>query len=113
MGAMSWHMGRLAAFDLETTGPDPTEARIVTAAVNVTGGEQLDEPHSWLVDPGVEIPQGAIDVHGITNEMARAEGMPAARAVAEILDVLAVQVEARIPIVAFNARFDIDRKSVV
>lgn len=106
MGAMSWHMGRLAAFDLETTGPDPTEARIVTAAVNVTGGEQLDEPHSWLVDPGVEIPQGAIDVHGITNEMARAEGMPAARAVAEILDVLAAQVEARIPIVAFNARFD-------
>lgn len=103
---MSWHMGRLAAFDLETTGPDPTEARIVTAAVNVTGGDQLDEPHSWLVDPGVEIPQGAIDVHGITNEKARAEGMPAAVAIAEILDLLAAQVEARIPIVAFNARFD-------
>ena len=103
---MSWHLGRLAAFDLETTGPDPLEARIVTAAVTVTGGDQLDEPHSWLVDPGVEIPAGAIAVHGITNEMAREQGMPSAEAVGEIIDVLAEQVELGIPIVAFNARFD-------
>lgn len=103
---MSWHLGRLAAFDLETTGPDPTEARIVTAAVTVTGGDQLDEPHSWLVDPGVEIPAGAIAVHGITNEMAREQGMPAPEAIAQILDVLGEQVKARVPIVAFNARFD-------
>lgn len=103
---MSWHLGRLAAFDLETTGPEPTEARIVTAAVTVTGGDQLDEPHSWLVDPGVEIPAGAIAVHGITNEMAREQGMPAPEAIAQILDVLGDQVAAGIPIVAFNARFD-------
>lgn len=103
---MSWHLGRLAAFDLETTGPDPVEARIVTAAVTVSGGDQLDEPHSWLVDPGVEIPAGAIAVHGITNEMAREQGMPAADAVAGILEVLSAQVELGIPIVAFNARFD-------
>lgn len=103
---MSWHQGRLAAFDLETTGPDPTEARIVTAAVNVTGGEQLDEPYSWLLDPGVEIPAGAIAVHGITNEMARAQGRPATEAIAEILEVLGAQVAAGVPIVAFNARFD-------
>jgi DNA polymerase-3 subunit epsilon len=103
---MSWHLGRMAAFDLETTGPDPREARIVTAAVTVTGGDQLDEPHSWLVDPGVEIPAGAIAVHGITNEMAREQGTPAPEAVASILEVLSAQVAQGIPIVAFNARFD-------
>lgn len=103
---MSWHLGRLAAFDLETTGPDPTEARIVTAAVTVTGGDQLDEPHSWLVDPGVEIPAGAIAVHGISNEMAREQGMPAQDAIAQILEVLGSQVASGVPIVAFNARFD-------
>jgi uncharacterized protein YprB with RNaseH-like and TPR domain len=30
---MSWHTGRLAAFDIETTGVDPESDRIVTAAV--------------------------------------------------------------------------------
>lgn len=106
LGRMSWHLGRLAAFDLETTGPVPTEARIVTAAVTITGGGRLDEPHSWLVNPGVEIPQGAIEVHGVTNEMAREHGMPAAEAIAQILDVLGSQVALGVPIVAFNARFD-------
>lgn len=103
---MSWHLGRLAAFDLETTGPIPTEARIVTAAVTLTGGDQLDEPHSWLVDPGIEIPEEAIAVHGVTNEIAREQGMPAAEAIAEILDLLGSQIALGVPIVAFNARFD-------
>ena len=103
---MSWHLDRLAAFDVETTGPEPTEARIVTAAISVNGGGALDEPYSWLIDPGVEIPEGAIAVHGITNEKARAEGAPPAKAIGEILEVLTTQLAAGVPIVAFNARFD-------
>ena len=31
--AMGWHRELLIGFDLETTGTDPREARIVTAAV--------------------------------------------------------------------------------
>ena len=100
-------MGRLAAFDLETTGPDPLEARIVTAAVTVSGGDQLDQPHGWLVNPGIEIPAGAIAVHGVTNEKAQAEGRLAAEAILEIVTVLAEQAAAEVPIVAFNARFDL------
>lgn len=104
---MSWHIGRLAAFDLETTGTDTEHDRIVTAAIGLVGGGLDAEQHAWLVDPGVEIPAGATAVHGITTERARAEGRPAAEAVAEIIAVLADQVRAGVPIVAFNARFDL------
>lgn len=107
LARMSWSIGRLAAFDLETTGPDPTEARIVTAAVTATGGELLDEPNHWLVNPGVEIPEGAIAVHGISNDRAEAEGLDAELAVEQILEALSAHLEKQVPIVAFNARFDL------
>jgi DNA polymerase-3 subunit epsilon len=104
---MSWHTGRLAAFDIETTGIDPTSDRIVTAAVSVVGGGQPAEHRSWLVDPGVEIPAGATAVHGITNERARAEGQDPREAVEEITRVLAEQLRGGVPVIAFNARFDL------
>lgn len=104
---MEWHRGRLAAFDVETTGPDPEHDRIVTAAVSLVGAGLPPEHHAWLVDPGVEIPAGAIAVHGITNEQVQAEGRDSAEAVEEIVALLAEQVGAEVPIVAFNARFDV------
>ena len=104
---MSWHQGRLAAFDLETTGVDPETDRIVTAAVNLVGGGEPTQAWDWLVDPGVEIPAGATAVHGITTEQARADGAPVAEAVEEIAALLADQVRREIPVVAFNARFDL------
>lgn len=104
---MEWHRGRLAAFDLETTGPNPESDRIVTAAVSLVGGGLPPEHYAWLVDPGVEIPEGAIAVHGITNEQVRAEGQDAAEAIDQIVAVLARHVSGGVPIVAFNARFDL------
>lgn len=94
-------------FDLETTGRDPRTARIVTAALIIVNGrgEELQR-REWLVDPGVEIPQQASDVHGITTEKARAEGRPAAEAVAEISAALAEISEAELPLVAFNGAYD-------
>jgi len=93
---MSWHTGRLAAFDIETT-----------AAVSVVGGGQPSEHRSWLVDPGIEIPAGATAVHGITNERARAEGQDPREAVEEITAALAEQLRGGVPVIAFNARFDL------
>jgi DNA polymerase-3 subunit epsilon len=104
---MSWHMRRLAAFDIETTGVDPTSDRIVTAAVSLVGDERPSESHAWLVDPGVEIPAGATAVHGITTELARSEGVPTAEAVFEITALLADQMRHGVPVIAFNARFDL------
>ena len=96
-----WWEGPLVGFDLETTGPDPDTARIVTACI-VEG----NDVHEWLVDPGVEIPAGATAVHGVTTEQARAEGVPADAAVLLILQTLRMYQDAGHPLVAFNASFD-------
>jgi DNA polymerase-3 subunit epsilon len=104
---MSWHRRRLAAFDLETTGIDSESDRIVTAAVSVVGDGLPPVFHAWLLDPGIPIPAGASAVHGITTERARAEGRPPREAVEEIVAMLAEQLLENVPIVAFNARFDL------
>jgi DNA polymerase-3 subunit epsilon len=101
-----WHDGRLVAFDIETTGVDLEEARIVTAAVAVCGGGLETETLSLLADPGVEIPDEAAGVHGITTEAARAEGAPAVEVVSAVLETLRPYC-GRAAIVAFNARFDL------
>ncbi len=104
---MSWHTQRLAAFDLETTGIDNESDRIVTAAISLAGGGAPVESHAWLVDPGIEIPAGATAVHGITTAQARAEGRPPAEAIEQIVTLLAAQIAQGVPIIAFNARFDL------
>ncbi|MCR8669691.1 exonuclease domain-containing protein [Agrococcus sp. HG114] len=98
---------RLAVFDLETTGVDPAEARIVTAYVGLldASGTVVDG-RSWIVDPGIEIPSASTEVHGITTERARAEGAEAAVAVREIRDVLAGHFAAGLAVCAFNAAYD-------
>lgn len=99
---------RLAVFDLETTGVDTETARIVSACIAVldAGGAVVDR-WDWLADPGIEIPDGAAAVHGITTERARAEGRSAAEVVAEIAQTLRVMSALSIPIVAYNAPYDL------
>lgn len=65
----------LACFDLETTHKDPNQARIVSACVSFIDGSEVDS-RTWLADPGVEIPEEAAGIHGITTEYARANGRP-------------------------------------
>lgn len=111
---VAWHTQRLAAFDIETTGINTESDRIVTAAISLVGVGLTTESRDWIVDPGVEIPAGAAAVHGITTERARAEGQDPASAIEEITAILAAQQLAGVPIVAFNARFDltvIDREA--
>lgn len=106
---MTWADGRLLAFDLETTGVDYEEDRIVTAAISVIPARGEGEPvhRGWLLDPGVEIPAGAAEVHGVTTERARDEGQPAHEGIVQIVDVIAQEIAAGTPLVAFNARFDL------
>ncbi|MEU8826615.1 3'-5' exonuclease [Streptomyces sp. NPDC048636] len=104
---MGWHRELLIGFDLETTGTDPGTARIVTAAViEVKGGEPIAR-REWLADPGVPIPEGAVAVHGVTDERAKAEGRPAAEVVDEVADALVAHWRRGAPVVAYNAAFDL------
>ena len=60
-----------------------------------------------MADPGVEIPAGATNVHGITTEMAQADGREPAAVVDEITTMLEREVHKGVPVVAFNARYDL------
>ena len=104
---MSWHKGPMLAFDVESTGPDPDFARIVTATlITITPGADTIV-HEWLINPGVLIPQGAINVHGITNERAQEDGQDPAVAVADITGRIALSMRRGVPLVAFNAAYDL------
>ncbi|NUS56178.1 MAG: 3'-5' exonuclease [Streptomycetaceae bacterium] len=104
----AWFQGRLAGFDLETTGVDVENDRIVTACAVQCGGGHPTQSATWLSDVGgMEIPEGAARVHGITTERARAEGRPAAEVVEQLVAALAECVLAGQPIVAMNASFDL------
>jgi DNA polymerase-3 subunit epsilon len=68
-------------FDLETTGTDKSTDRIVEIAIaKVVDGAVVDKFHS-LVNPQMAIPQGASDIHGITNE--KVAGQPTFKDIAE------------------------------
>jgi DNA polymerase-3 subunit epsilon len=99
---------RLAVFDLETTGLDLREARIVTAcALEIDeNGEVVGENFEWLADPGIEIPEAASNVHGVTTEIARANGRSAKEVVSELLATLNGFFAKGVPVVAYNAPYD-------
>ncbi|MGK0720822.1 exonuclease domain-containing protein [Leucobacter sp. W1478] len=98
----------LAVFDTETTGVDTSSARIVSATIAVIGGSgEVKERYDWLLDPGVEIPDGAARIHGITTEVARASGVQAPVGVAQIVLQLQAMLERGFPVVAYNAPFDL------
>lgn len=103
----------LAAFDLETTGPDPTTCRIVSASIVRIGTDRATQADEWLLDPEVEIPEGAAKVHGITTEHAREHGADYSTGVEEITEALARLWDEGHLVVVMNASFDmtvIDRE---
>ena len=105
---MTWHLGMLAAFDLETTGVDPDTDRIVTAAVYGVEGGVARGGQEWIADPGVEIPAEATAVHGISTEHAREHGDTAEIVVDQVAQALADWVgEVGAPIVGHNVPFDL------
>ncbi|MFB6633525.1 3'-5' exonuclease [Streptomyces sp. NPDC056362] len=105
---MAWHGDTLVGFDLETTGTEPLEARIVTASiVEVEGDGQVVRRRDWLADPGIRIPEQASAIHGISTERAAAEGRPVREVADEIAKALAEYWEDGVPVVAYNASFDL------
>jgi DNA polymerase-3 subunit epsilon len=98
-----WHRRPLAGFDTETTGRDPKEVRIVSAALVTSDSRRW----TFLIDPGVEIPAEATAIHGITTEQVREHGRAPREALDEIADLLAAQFRASVPLVVFNAPYDL------
>lgn len=102
----SWADQPFVSFDIESTGVDPMTARIVTASLVTINGRNV-KTREWLVDPGVEIPAEATAIHRITTEHARENGLKAAYAVAEIRQALSDVIFEGMPVVVFNAPYDL------
>ena len=104
----SWHTQPMAAFDIESTGLDVENERIVTAALwRIDPARGTKEVTAWLADPGIEIPAEAAEIHGITTERARAEGRPTAEVVTEIAAAVEAVVAEGLPLVVYNAPYDL------
>lgn len=105
---MTWHLGRMAGFDIESTGPDPLTARIVTACIVQCGGGPPVQTANWLSDvDGEEIPAGAAAIHGVSTEKAHAEGAPLREVVGDLIAGLTQVIASGVPVVAMNARYDL------
>lgn len=98
----------MLSVDFETTGVDAHEDRIVTASL-VFSPERGQEGFTkeFLINPGVEIPEGATRVHGVTTEHAREHGMAPPAALKEIGDMIVEAGKALCPVVVFNAPYDL------
>lgn len=103
----------MLVYDLETTGVDPETDRIVSTCVALVPRDMGDgrgrppKVFSRYVNPGIEIPQESIDVHGLTSEWLAQHGVEPAVAIEEVAGLLRLAVEYGIPIVGANLRFDL------
>lgn len=103
---MTWTERPFLCLDTETTGINPFEDRIVqVAAVEVLADGSTANEWSTIVDPGIEIPDAAALIHGISTSKAMADGIAPSEAIGIVADRI-FRHGAYAPVVMFNARFD-------
>lgn len=103
-----WADGRMTPFDLETTGPDPLTARIVTATIIDIRPPKSPIITDWLSDvAGEEIPDEAAAIHGVTTDYARAHGKALLDVVKQVIGALQFSFECRVPVVGHNIPYDL------
>lgn len=90
-------------FDTETTGIDIYEDRIITAAIVDKDKDGIVDAEELTINPHVEIPEGSIRVHGITNEFVAEHGKEAT----EVLPALVKKLDEADVIVAYNGAYDL------
>lgn len=95
-----WVECPIAFIDVETTGRDPVNDRIVEMGIVLGQGGEVVATHNWLFNPGRAIPPEISAIHGITDADV-ADKPTFADMAAEILQRL----EGAIP-AAYNAVFD-------
>ena len=101
--------GPLLGFDIESTGVDQFVDRVVTFSMVYSPRADAAVQHEileWKIDPGIEIAEGATNVHGISTAHAREFFMDASKAMPFIAARMETIVDHGIPFVIYNAPFD-------
>lgn len=98
----------ICAWDVESTGVDIANDRIITAyaMIRTIDGHTTREGR-WTLNPGIEVPEGASAVHGMTTEWVQANGGDARAGINDIYMFLSDAVRAGVPIVGYNNSFDL------
>lgn len=108
MTRYAWHEMPYVGLDLETTGLDVANDRIVSAALwhvdPLVGAATMAR---WLVDPGIDIPPQASRIHGITTAQVRARGGVSVRALEDLAVTLRGRVDEQCPVIIYNAPYDL------
>lgn len=103
----SWATLDWVAFDTETTGTDVRSDRIVTACLVELGEKGVADERAWLVNPEIDIPDSAAEVHGITTEVAQRDGQDYSEGYAELRDALETAWANDKCVIAYNGSFDL------
>ena len=109
MTARRWYQGQALCLDVESTGLDVEADRIVSAGVvriDLATGETL-HVRRYLADPGIDIPDSATALHGITTEQSRADGMPVYELALLVWNDIDIGWRAGLPLIVFNAAYDL------
>ena len=102
-----WDGWDVLGFDLETTGVDVWSDRIVQSALVRIDAGKRPVTSTWLVNPGIPIPDEAAAVHGITTERAAAEGGDPGQMLFELVGQLALAMGRGRPVVGMNLSYDL------
>jgi len=100
----------LLGFDTETTGISPSRDAIVSATLvlrDPAADHDGDVVGEWVINPHQPISAGASAVNGFTNEFLQEHGAEPVDALEEIARVIAAAQNKRIPLLAYNAGFDL------
>lgn len=95
------------AWDLETTGLEKESCHILEIGCAMINDGEIVERKSWLLNHGIEIPEGATAVHGIDKALVDAEGTDPKKAIEEFLNIL-LQDQHMAHLTHNGVRFDIE-----
>ena len=97
----------MLGFDLESTSPEPTEARPVQFALVDFDWSKVVKARTGLIHPGVPIPAETTAIHHITDEMVAERGGDLERSIDGIVSKLLEASLAGVPLVGMNLRYDL------
>jgi DNA polymerase III subunit epsilon len=120
----SWYLSdTVRSLDFEATGVDATTEHAVTAAIVDIHPDRRPEVIHWTLDPGVEVPTEAVEVHGYTRDRVldlvggpgralrvgggTSTSMTVDGALAEIAGLVAMAMHTEVPLVVANAPYDL------
>lgn len=105
----NWFDGQLLGFDLETTSLDTRVSLPVQYAfvLKQAGVPLRYHSKSAIVDPGVDVPEDVVKIHGITTDRCRSEGTPLLETIKHIVDRFLWASGIGIPLVGFNISYDL------